>query len=338
MDFASDNTAGIATPVLAALAAANAGPAAAYGADDWTRRLTERIAALFEHEVAVFPVFTGTAANALALSALCPPHGLVLAEDKAHIRVDECGAPELMSGGARIEGIAGSHGRLAPDALAARLGAMAYMKGGVHHLQASALSLTQATESGTVYRPDEIAALTAIVRSHGLKCHMDGARFANAVAALGCSPADVTWRAGIDVLSFGGTKGGCLGAELVVFFDPALAEGFEWRRKRAGQLASKMRFLSAQMLAWFEDGLWLDLAAHANAMAARLGEGLAARGHAPACPVEANMVFPALPEPAIARLEAAGARFYRWDDRLVRLVCGFETEAADVDRFLALLD
>lgn len=336
MDFRSDNVAGVLPEIMAALAAANRGTASAYGEDEITARLAARMAALFEREVAVFPVATGTAANALALSALAPPWGAVYCHREAHINTDECGAAELLTGGAKLIPLPGEHGRLTPAALEAAI----FGAGDVHHAQPAAVSLSQATEAGTVYRPEEVAALAAVARQHGLGLHMDGARFANAVARLGCSPADLTWRAGVDALSFGLTKTGAMAAEAVLFFDPAPAASFGFRRKRAGHLLSKMRFLSAQLEAALAEGLWLRAAAHANAMADRLAAGLAALPGAELLhPVEANEVFVRLPEPAIAGLEAAGFRFYRWGapgaDPAIRLVTAFDTAPAAVDAFLA---
>ncbi|MFV3129239.1 threonine aldolase family protein [Niveispirillum sp. KHB5.9] len=333
MNFMSDNVTGAAPEILAALIAANDGTAPSYGADDWTRRLTDRLSTLFERDVAVFPVATGTAANALALAALTPPWGSIYCHAEAHIQMDECGAPENFTGGAKLVPLAGDHGKIAPDTLSSALDKV--HKGFVHAVQPASLSLTQATEAGTIYTPDEVSALTAIARHHGMRTHMDGARFANAVASLGCAPADITWRAGVDVLSFGATKNGALGAEAVVFFDRELSENFGYRRKRAAHLFSKMRFLSAQLDAYLDDGLWLRLAGHANRMATRLAEGLTdLPGAALAHPVDANELFVALPEPVIAGLEAAGFGFYRWDGNIVRLVTAWNSEEASVDALL----
>lgn len=334
MFFTSDNVTGAAPEIMAALAAANEGPQPSYGADPITARVEERLSALFEREVAVFLVATGTAANSLGLAALTPPWGAVYCHREAHIERDEAGAPEFFTGGAKLVLLPGAHGKITPAALTA--GLEEAWTGSVHAVQPAVLSLTQATESGTVYTAEEVAALTAIARGHNMRTQMDGARFANAVAHLGCAPADVTWRAGVDVLSFGATKNGALAAEAVVFFDTDLAKDFGWRRKRGGHLFSKMRFLSAQMDAYLADGLWLRLAAHANAMAQRLAQGLArVPGAALRDPVQANEVFVTLPEPVIEGLEAAGFRFYRWDGATVRLVTAWNTKAEDVE---ALVD
>jgi threonine aldolase len=334
MIFTSDNVTGAAPEILDAQVAASAGSVPSYGADPLTARVTERLSDLFEHEVAAFPVATGTAANALALSVLTPPYGALYCHSDAHIETDECGAPELFSGGAKLVGLPGRHGKLAAEGLRAALDGAAI--GFVHAVQPSALSLSQATEAGTVYTPAEIAALADVARHFGLTVHMDGARFANAAARQGCAPADLTWRAGVDVLSFGATKNGALAAEVVVFFRRELADSFGYRRKRGGHLFSKMRFLSAQLDAYLTDGLWLRLAQHANSMADRLAAGLAALPGAEIVhPVEANEIFIALPEPVTGGLLAQGYQFYRWEGPVVRLVTAWNTEAAAVDALLA---
>lgn len=334
MNFMSDNVTGAAPEILDAIVKANAGTAPSYGSDDWTKHLTQRLSDLFDRDVAVFPVATGTAANALALAALTPPWGSVYCHAEAHIQCDECGAPEMFTGGAKLVTLPGEHGKITPDTLSAALDRV--HKGFVHVVQPASLSLSQLTECGTAYTPAEVAALTSVARHHGLRVHMDGARFANAVASLGCSPADITWRAGVDVLSFGATKNGALGAEAVVFFDRELSENFGYRRKRAAHLFSKMRFLSAQLDAYVQDGLWLRLAGHANRMAMRLADGLSALpGAALAHPVDGNEIFIALPEPVIAGLEASGFGFYRWDGTVVRLVTAWNSDEAAVEALLA---
>lgn len=334
MNFASDNAAGIAPEILAAIAAANRGPATPYGGDAITARLERQFAAIFEHPVAVFPVATGTAANVLALASLTPPWGAIYCHEEAHIATDECGAPEFATGGAKLVTCSGEHGKLTPETLAGRIAGA----GVVHNVQPAAISITQETEAGTVYRPDEIAALSGLARRHGLALHMDGARFANAVASLGCAPAEITWRAGVDVLSFGATKNGAMAAEAVVFFDRAKAADFGFRRKRAGHLLSKLRFVSVQLEAYLSADLWLRNARQANAMAARLGAGLAALpGARLVHPVEANEIFVELPEVAIARLADAGFGFYRWGDApVLRLVTAFDTDPAAVDSLLSV--
>ena len=334
MNFASDNVTGVAPEILAALEAANCGAATPYGNDAVTRRLEQRFAELFEHEVAVFPVATGTAANALALACFTPAWGAIYCHEEAHIATDECGAPEFYTGGAKLVTCPGANGKLTPHAVEPLIvGA-----GVVHNVQPAVLSITQETEAGTVYRADEIAALSGLARHHGLAFHMDGARFANAVAALDCAPAAITWRAGVDVLSFGATKNGALAAEAVVFFDPAKAAPFGFRRKRAGHLISKQRFIAAQLDAYLAGDLWLRNARHANAMATRLGSGLACLPETQLLhPIEGNEVFVALPEAVIAALGAAGFGFYRWGDApVLRLVTAFDTDPVSVDAFLRI--
>lgn len=333
MNFCSDNASGAHPKVLEALAAANAGSRMPYGNDDLTRAVERKFADLFEHDCAVFLVGTGTAANALALSALVPPYGAVFCHPGAHINQDECGAPEFFTGGAKLLTIDGPHGRIAVPALEAAIAASGI--GVVHHAQAAAISLTQATEAGTVYRAEEMGALAEVGRRHCLAMHVDGARFANALISLRCSPADLTWRIGVDVLSFGASKNGTLAAEAIVFFDHAKAASLGFRRKRAGHLWSKMRFLAAQMDAYLSDELWLANARHANQQATALAKGLAAvPGAKIEHPVEANAVFVTLPERVIAGLEADGFGFYRWlgpGTQLLRLVTAFDTAAEAVD-------
>src|SRR5262245_26407575 len=346
MNFASDNSAGIAPPILDAIVKANQGFALAYGRDDATAEVGPLMSKLFEREVAVFLVSTGTAANALALAHLSPPWGAVLCHAESHIAIDECGAPEFFGGGLKLIELPGEGAKISVATLEQRLAYGPW--GGPHHVTAAVLSLTQATEAGTIYRVDEIRALAEVAHRHGVAVHMDGARFANALARMNVSPADATWRAGVDALSFGATKAGALAAEAVVFFDPARAQHMHERRKRAAHLVSKHRFLAAQFAAFLAAGLWLDLARHANAMADRLAAGLTAVGMAPVWPVEANEVFVRLPRAADARLKAAGAAYYEWatqslpagvrtdDAVLVRLVTSFATTEDDVARFVAI--
>ena len=347
MNFASDNAAGIAPEILAAISQANEGVALAYGGDAWTRRVEERLADIFEHELAVFLVSSGTAANALALAQLTEPWGAVLCHREAHIAADECGAPEFYGGGIKLVGLPGEAGKLAPATLQRALGASSW--GGPHHVSPSVLSLSQATEGGTVYPPDEIRELAEIAHARGMSVHVDGARLGNALSRLNASPAQATWMAGVDVLSFGATKGGALAAETVIFFDPDRAANMAERRKRGGHLISKHRFLAAQVEAYLADDLWLKLARHANAMADRLAAGLAAAQLVPVWPVQANEVFVALPMRLDQRLRAAGASYHPWttdslpkdvaldgDATLVRLVTSFATSVEEVDRFVAL--
>ena len=314
MNFTSDNAYGANPEILAALGEANSGSAASYGADTITATLRARMAALFEHDVAVYPVVTGTAANALALSTLCPPHGAIFCHRLAHIAVDECGAPEFFTHGARLVPLEGSNAKLVPENIENAL--KRYPVGSVHNQQPRVISLTQATEAGTCYSLDEIAAIARVARKYNLKIHMDGARFANALDLLGCSPADATWRIGVDVLSLGATKNGAIGAEAVVFFNAPDVQDFEYRRKAAGHLLSKMRFVSAQLVSYLEDGRWLATAKRANSLARTLAKDLASLdGARLAYPVEANAVFVSLPDETVARLRAAGARFLDWSRR-----------------------
>lgn len=349
MNFISDNLAGASAPVMQAMAAANDGFAAGYGNDVWTKRVEALFAELFEREVAVFLVTTGTAANSLALASLVQPWGAVLCHHEAHIAADECGAPEFFTGGAKLVGLPGDGCKLAPEVVIDRLARM--RANAVHQVQPQMLSITQATECGLVYRAEEIAALKQAIAPRGVKLHMDGARFANAVAALGCSPAEVTWKAGVDVLSFGGTKNGAFAAEAVIVFDPADAGEMPWRRKRAGHTLSKGRLIGAQFEGLLADGHWLDLARHANAMARRLADAVASAGKlrlAWAC--EANEVFLVLPSQAQAALAAQGVQYIAWSDGALpagqalqpgevvgRFVCSFATRADEVDRLAAAL-
>jgi threonine aldolase len=343
MNFASDNTAPIAPAILDAIAAANAGYARGYGSDDWTARLDRRMAEIFEREVAVFLVPTGTAANALALAHVSPPWGVVLCHAQSHIATDECGAVEFCGGGLKLVGLSGDGGKVTPQGLRDALAG--YGGHSPHQMVPSALSITQASEAGTIYRSDEIATLCEIAHARSLAVHMDGARFANALVRLNATPAQLTWRSGIDVLSFGATKGGALAAEAVVIFDSARATFFGERRKRAGHLLSKHRFIAAQFLAYLEDDRWLALARHANSMADRLKEKLAAVGLRPVFPVEANLIFIAMPRALDAKLRAAGANYYvrpsdgldvGADNILVRLVTSFATADEEIERFVGL--
>jgi threonine aldolase len=343
MYFASDNTAGIAPAILDGIAAANHGYARGYGNDDWTERAERRLSEIFEREVAAFLVPTGTAANSLALAQVTPPWGAVFCHAESHIITDECGAPEFFGGGIKLVGLPGDGAKIAPETFAAALAG--YGGHSPHQVVASALSITQASEAGTIYRTNEIATLAEAAHARSLAVHMDGARFANALVRLNATPAQMTWRSGVDVLSLGATKGGALAAEAVVIFDPARAGFFGERRKRAGQLLSKHRFIAAQLLAWLEDDRWLTLARHANAMADRLAQGLAGVGLKPVWPVEANLVFVVIPRALDARLKAAGAQYYVRDsdtldlgpDRvLIRLVTSFLTNDDDVDQFVNL--
>lgn len=324
MNFASDNAWGAHPAVLRALTDCNDGAMMGYGADAVTARAQEAMRDLLKAPEAVIRfVSTGTAANALVCAQLCPSYGRIYCHADAHIETSECAAPEFFSGGAKLVTLPGDEGKLqpAPLAEAIRRGAGSGMNGGMN----GAVSITNATEWGTVYAPDEVAALARVARDGGLPLHMDGARFANAVASLGCSAADLTWRAGVDALCFGGTKNGGMAVEAVVFFDPALAEGFDYRRKQSGHVFSKQRFLAAQMLALVTDGLWLELASMANAKAQRLAEAALAAGGTLLVPVQSNAVFATIPAEAHARARAAGAIYHLWPDKTAE---GLESGAA----------
>lgn len=341
MFFASDNGSGAAPEIMAALSRANAGYARSYGADAVTARVITQVRDVFEApEAEVFLVTSGTAANALSIALLTPPWGAVFLHEAAHAAVDECGAPEFFAAGAKLIGLPGPAGKITPKALQEALGRIGC--GDVLAVQPAMLSLTNITEAGTVYTPDEVAGLTALARAAGLPCHMDGARLANALVATGVTPAEMTWKAGIDVLSLGGTKNGCLGVEAVVLFDPAKAWELQLRRKRAGHLMSKHRFLAAQMTAYLQDGLWLRLAGQANAMGARLAQGLAQVPQSRLRhPAPANMLFAAFAPGTNARAEARGAAYSPAPapDGLdgARLVASWSTTAQDVDALIAAL-
>ena len=343
MNFASDNTAPVAPKILDAIVAANAGYALGYGNDDWTRKVESRFSEIFGREVAVFLVPTGTAANALALAHVSPPWGVVFCHAQAHIATDECGAVEFFGGGLKLVGLSGEGGKLSAAGL--RKALSDYGGHSPHQMIPSAVSITQASEAGTIYRTSEIAALAEIAHERSLAVHMDGARFANALVRLNASPAEMTWRSGVDILSFGATKGGAMAAEAVIVFDRARAVYLGERRKRAGLLASKHRFIAAQILAFLADDYGLDLARHANAKADRLAAQLSAIGVAPVWPVEANLVFAKLPVALDARLRAAGASYYVRSSEgldigtghvLVRLVTSFATTDEDISRFVEL--
>jgi threonine aldolase len=345
MNFASDNIVGASAPVIEALVKANGGAQAAYGTDEITRRIEAQFAQIFERDVAVFLVTTGTAANALALAAAVPPWGLCVCHREAHVIDDECGAPEFFTHGAKLFGLPGVGGKLAAATVSDYLGSLPKA---VKQMLPKALSISQVTECGVVYRLDEIASLAAICREHGLSLHMDGARFANALLSLGCTPAEMTWKQGVDILSFGATKNGCLMAEAIVVFDPALAETLDYRRKRAGQTISKGRLIAAQLDGYFAGGHWYDNARHANRMARLLSDGLSRiPGVRLAWPTEANEVFPIVPRTMDQALRAAGAQYHSWTDvslppgqavgdseTLIRLVASFATEEAQVQHFL----
>jgi threonine aldolase len=333
--FLSDNTASACPEILAALAAANHGRVPPYGDDEWSRRLDRSFSDFFGTEVRAFAVTTGTAANALSLATLSPPYGAIFAHQEAHIAVDECGAPGFFTGGAQLVLLPGEHGRLAPDHFRDTLAAHPI---DLHRVQAAVLSLTQPTELGAAYHRNDLTHLAQIAHERGLKVHMDGARFANAVAFLNCHPGDITWRAGIDVLSFGATKNGALAAEAVVFFDRNLVGDFERHRKRAGHLLSKSRYAAVQLLTYLESGLWLRNAERTNRLAQRIGR---AAGRMLLHPVEANEVFL---RPGIERrqqLRAQGFEFYDWGPEArgaARLVVSWDQPEEEVQALCTALD
>lgn len=342
MNFASDNVYGVHPRILAAMVAANQPlTAVPYGHDEGMKAAELALSRVFEKDVRVFLVLNGTMANSLSLSALTPPWGGIFCHEGAHIQTDECNAPEWATAGAKLLPLGGEGHKITPAAIEQRLRTFVH---GEHGAKPSTVSITQATELGTVYTPQEIAAIGALARARGLRLHMDGARFANALVSLGCSPAEMTWKAGVDVLSFGGTKNGAMILEAVVFFDTALAEDFLYRRKRAGQLLSKGRYLSAQLLAYLQDDLWLDTARHANDLARQLGAGLSAvPGVRLAQPVQANEVFAVMPRGLFDDLSGHGAVFYEWptqglaeDEVHVRFVASWATPLDDVRRLVTL--
>ncbi len=340
MNFASDNWSGAAPEIMEAVFRANEGAVPSYGGDDLTKKVEAKFAELFERDCAVYLVTTGGAANGLALSVLTPPYGMILCHEESHVQMDECAGPEFFTGGAKLLPVAGAAGKLTPAAVEKALAG--FPDRPPHGAPATVLSLTQGTECGTMYSVAELTALCETAHQAGLSVHMDGARFANAVAATGAAPAELSWKAGVDVLSFGGSKNGCLMAEAVVFFDKALARDFEFRRKRAGHLPAKLRFIAAQLDAYLESGLWLKLASHANAMARKLSGGLAAiDGVEISYPTEINAVFACFPDGVAEKLREQGAAFYPWitpgdpaSGRMQRLICSFKTTDEDVQTFL----
>jgi len=347
MFFASDNAGPAHPSVMQAMVDANAGYAMPYGVDPIMEQVRDKIRTLFDApDAAVYLVATGTAANALTLATLCDPWQTVFCTPESHIHQDECNAPEFYSGGAKLTLVPATDAKMTPDSLRATIAGEETR--GVHGPQRGPVAITQATERGTIYTCDEIAALARVAKSFDLPVHLDGARFANALVALGCAPADMTWKAGVDAVSFGGTKNGCAGVEAVVFFNPAHAWQFELRRKRGAHLFSKHRYLSAQMNAYLTDDLWLDLAAKANGNCARLADGL--RGiagvsllHDP----QANTVFAEFPRAMHQKLHDAGAVYYVWSGELAgedadeilqaRMVCDWSLDGAKVDEFLDVL-
>ena len=337
-NFASDNVTGVSPEIMDAMIKANDDHAAmSYGADKWTDGLSAKVAEIFETDVTVFPVISGTAANVLPISYLTPAYGTVYCHKEAHINTDECGASEFYSGGAKLIPLPGDHGKFTGLSLKDAI----FGRGVPRHTQPSLVSLTQTTEAGTLYRPDEIMAIAEVAKENNLKVHMDGARFANAVVGTNCSPADLTWRSGVDVLSFGATKNGAMGAELVVFFGKPNVKELENRRVRGGHFISKMRFLSAQLTAYLDNNLWQRNAMQANDMAKRMAMGLSDIASIEFVhPVEANILFLTMPRAMVSVLKEAGFEFYEMlpgeKRSLVRLVMSFNSSQADVDRFVEI--
>ena len=331
--FASDNVAGACPEVLDAIVKANDGIAAPYGNDEWSTNLQNKFSDIFEKDVIVYPTASGTASNALALSALTPVFGNIYCHRLSHINTDECGAPEFYTGGAKLVTLKGVNGKITPEELSDNIGGV----GIVHHTQPSVVSITQLSETGEVYQLDEISTIAETARKHNLKMHMDGARFANALVSLGVTPAEMTWKSGIDVLSFGATKNGCIAAEAIIFFKPELVGNLPFLLKRSGHLLSKMRFVSAQLDAYISNEVWLRNAKHANKMGKKLSEGLSLNPNIELTyPTQANEVFAKFPRSIIEHLNSEGYKMNEdeLDGKAVRLVAAWNTENSDVDRLL----
>ena len=341
MQFASDNWAGVAPEVMDAIVKASQETMPAYGSDPITERLLAQVNNTFECDAEIFLVLTGGAANGLALSVLTPPYGMIFCHEESHIEMDECAGPEFFTGGAKLATIKAPAAKLTVEAFADRLAG--FPDRPPHGAPPRVLSLTQLTECGTAYSIDELTPLTALAHERGMSVHMDGARFANALVHLGVSPAEMSWKAGVDVLCLGGTKNGCLAAEMVIFFDKEKASDFAFRRKRAGQLLSKHRFLSAQFEAWFTDDLWLRLAHKANSKAQKLSRRLNDIDGVEVCyPTEGNEVFAMFPGELADHLRSEGCFLYPWitpgdpvEGRMQRMICSFATTDEQIEAFLA---
>ena len=336
VQFASDNVVGACPEVLDAIVKANDGIAAPYGNDEWSTNLQNKFSEIFEKDVIVYPTASGTAANALALSTLTPVFGNIYCHRLSHINTDECGAPEFYTGGAKLVVLKGINGKITPEELSDNIGGV----GIVHHTQPSVASITQLCETGEVYQLDEISAIAETAHKHNLKMHMDGARFANALVSLGVTPAEMTWKSGIDVLSFGATKNGCIAAEAIIFFKPELVGNLPFLMKRSGHLLSKMRFVSAQLGAYITNEVWLRNAKHANKMGKKLSEGLSSNPKIElAFPTQANEVFAKFPRSIIEHLNLEGYKMNEdeLDGKAVRLVAAWNTENSDVDQFLKII-
>ena len=334
--FASDNVAGVCPEVLDAIIKANDGDSTPYGNDQISIDLQKKFSEIFEKDVIVFPTASGTAANALALSNMTPSFGNIYCHKLSHINTDECGAPEFYTGGGKLVTLNGIKGKITADELDETIGG----KGIVHHTQPSSVSITQACETGEVYQLDEIKKISEITHKHNLNIHMDGARFANALVSLDTTPAEMTWKSGIDVLSFGATKNGCLAAEAIIFFKPELVANIAFLMKRAGHLLSKMRFVSAQLDAYISNDVWLKNARHANNMGKRLSEGLDRHSDISLTyPTEANEVFAKFPRNMIEHLNSEGYKMNEdeLEGKAVRLVAAWNTQDSDVDQLLEIL-
>jgi threonine aldolase len=334
--FASDNVAGACPEVLDAILKANDGDSAPYGNDDWSKSLQEKFSEIFEKEVIVYPTASGTAANALALSVLTPVFGNIYCHKLSHINTDECGAPEFYTGGAKLVTLKGVNGKITSQELSDNVGGV----GVVHHTQPSVTSITQLCETGEAYKLNEIKEISETAHKHNLKMHMDGARFANALVSLGVTPAEMTWKSGIDVLSFGATKNGCIAAEAIIFFKPELVGNLPFLMKRSGHLLSKMRFISAQLEAYISNDVWLRNAKHANKMGKKLSEGLNLNPNIElAYPTDANEVFAKFPRPIIEHLNSEGYKMNEeeLDGKAARLVTAWNTEESDVDQLLEII-
>jgi threonine aldolase len=346
MHFGSDNVVGASQKVLDALVAANTGALSSYGEDEMAKAVEQQFSRIFERDVSVFLMSTGTAANGLALACLTPAWGEVFCHPDSHVMTDECGGPENWTGGAKLTPLPGVGGKILPATLRAALEAP---RRGIHSVAPATLSLTNLTECGTAYSAAETAMLAGIAKEHGLKVHLDGARFSNALAGGESTPAELTWKSGVDVLCLGATKNGALAAEAVIFFDTSLAQTAQYRRMRGGHLISKGRLLSSQFMGWLADDHWLELARKANAAARRLATGLRKLPHMRlAWKVAGNEVFVVMPEKLEQRLLAQGFRFYRWrhlsmnpktmpkkGEVLCRMVCSYQTENAAIDQLIA---
>ena len=331
--FASDNVTGACPEVLDAILKANDGDRTPYGNDEISKSLQDKFSDIFEKDVVVFPISSGTAANALALSTMTPSFGNIYCHKLSHINVDECGAPEFYTGGAKLVTLNGVNGKITSEELDKSI----VGKDIVHHTQPSSVSITQLCETGEAYKLDEIKKISEIAHKHKLNMHMDGARFANALISLNCSPAEMTWKSGIDVLSFGATKNGCLAAEAIIFFKPELVGNLPFLMKRAGHLLSKMSFVSAQLYAYLSNEVWLKNAKHANAMGQKLSRGLNIHKNIElAYPTDANEIFVKIPKEIIDKLNSEGYTINddEWDGNAVRLVTAWNTNPSDIETFL----